>query len=171
MGIETLFSNLPEVAKPVKKLSLKNKLIWTLVVLVLYFVLCMLPLYGLSASYVSQFETMSILLAASFGSIITLGIGPLVTGSIMLQLLTGAEIIKVDTKTPEGRKKYQAYQKMFSLFFIVFENAAYVLSGALPPTSPTWFNLTLLIVQLIIGGILLMLLDEVSSKWGTGSGI
>ncbi|MDD5181561.1 MAG: preprotein translocase subunit SecY [Candidatus Nanoarchaeia archaeon] len=171
MGLESLFTNLPEVSKPIKKLSLKEKLIWTLVVLVLYFVLCMLPLYGLSPSYVSQFETMAILLAASFGSIITLGIGPLVTGSIMLQLLTGAGIIQVDTKTPEGRKKYQGYQKMFSIFFIVFENAAYVISGALPPTNPGWFNIMLLIIQLVVGGLLLMLLDELTSKWGVGSGI
>jgi len=171
MGIENFFANLPEVAKPIKKLSLKEKLIWTLVVLVLYFVLSMLPLYGLSPSYVSQFETLSILLAASFGSIITLGIGPIVTGSIMLQLLTGAEIIKIDTKTPEGRKKYQGYQKMFSIFFIVFENAAYVISGALPAAQPGWFNISFLIIQLIIGGFLLMFLDEVCSKWGVGSGI
>lgn len=171
MGIESFFANLPEVAKPIKKLSLKDKFLWTLVVLVLYFILSMLPLYGLSSSYVSQFETLSILLAASFGSIITLGIGPLVTGSIMLQLLTGAEIIKVDTKTPEGRKKYQGYQKMFSIFFILFENGAYVLSGALPPSTPGLFNITLLILQLVAGGLLLMLLDEVCSKWGVGSGI
>jgi preprotein translocase subunit SecY len=171
MTIEDLLANLPEVTKPLKKLSLKDKLIWTGVVLVLYFILSMLPLYGLNKNYVAQFETLSILLAASFGSIITLGIGPLVTGSIMLQLLTGAEVIKVDTKTPEGRKKYQGLQKIFSIFFIVFENGAYVLSGALPPAEAGLWNVMLLIIQLIIGGLILMLLDEVSSKWGIGSGI
>lgn len=170
-GIEDIFANLPEVSKPLKKLSLKEKLIWTGVVLVLYFILSMLPLYGLSTTYVSQFETLSILLAASFGSIITLGIGPLVTGSIMLQLLTGAEVIKVDTHTSEGRQKYQGLQKIFSIFFIIFENAAYVMSGALPPSVPGWLNILLLIVQLTVGGLILMLLDEVSSKWGIGSGI
>jgi preprotein translocase subunit SecY len=171
MGFENLFANFPEVAKPLKKLSLKTKLIWTGVALVLFFVLSLTPLYGLNQSYVAQFETLAILLAASFGSIISLGIGPLVTGSIMLQLLVGAEVIKVDTKTPEGRKKFQGYQKLFSIFFVVFENAAYVLSGALPPATPGMLNITLLILQLIIGGLILMFLDEVSSKWGIGSGI
>ena len=171
MGVEDLFANLPEVAKPIRKLSLKEKLLWTLAVLLLYFVLSMLPLYGLSSQYVAQFETLSILLAASFGSIITLGIGPIVTGSIMLQLLVGADVIKIDTHTPEGRKKYQGMQKFFSIFFIVFENAAYVLSGALPPATSGTFNVLLLITQLIIGGLVLMLLDEVCSKWGAGSGI
>ena len=74
MGLEDFFANLPEVAKPLKRLTLKEKLTWTAVVLVLYFVLSMLPLYGLSPQYVAQFETLAILLAASFGSIITLGI-------------------------------------------------------------------------------------------------
>lgn len=171
MAVEDIFANLPEVSKPLKYLSLKEKLIWTGVVLVLYFILSMLPLYGLNKNYVAQFETLSILLAASFGSIITLGIGPLVTGSIMLQLLTGAEVIKVDLHTPEGRKKYQGLQKVFSIFFIIFENAAYVMSGALPPSVPGFINIFILILQLTIGGLILMLLDEVSSKWGIGSGI
>ncbi|HDQ59658.1 MAG TPA: preprotein translocase subunit SecY [Candidatus Woesearchaeota archaeon] len=171
MGIEEIFANLPEVTKPIRRLSLKEKLIWTLVVLVFYFILSLLPLYGLSPQYSAQFETLSILLAASFGSIITLGIGPIVTGSIMLQLLVGADIIKIDTQTSEGRKKYQGLQKFFSIFFIVFENAAYVISGALPPATSGPFFVTLLIIQLIIGGLVLMLLDEVSSKWGIGSGI
>ena len=171
MAIEDIFANFPEVAKPLKKLSLKQKLMWTGVALVLYYVLTLTPLYGLNPNYVAQFETLAILLAASFGSIVSLGIGPLVTGSIMLQLLVGADIIKIDLKSPEGKKKYQAYQKMFSIFFIVFENAAYVLSGALPAATPGLFNIAILILQLIIGGLILMFLDEVSSKWGIGSGI
>lgn len=171
MGIEKIFSSFPEVVKPLKKLSLKEKLMWTGVALALYFVLSLTPLYGLNKNYVAQFETLSILLAASFGSIISLGIGPLVTGSIMLQLLVGAEVIKVDLKTPEGRKKFQGYQKLFSIFFIIFENAAYVLSGALPPATPGMLNVSILILQLIIGGLVLMFLDEVCSKWGLGSGI
>ncbi len=171
MKIEDIFANFPEVTKPLKKLSLKEKLIWTGLALVLYFILSLTPLYGLSSNYVAQFETLAILMAASFGSIISLGIGPLVTGSIMLQLLNGAEIIKVDVKTPEGKRKYEGYQKLFSVAFIIFENAAYVFSGALPATTPTMANILILLVQLIIGGLLLMLLDEISSKWGIGSGI
>ena len=92
MKLEDIFASFPEVTKPLKKLSLKEKLIWTGLALVLYFLLSLTPLYGLSSNYVAQFETLAILMAASFGSIISLGIGPLVTGSIMLQLLTGAEM-------------------------------------------------------------------------------
>jgi preprotein translocase subunit SecY len=162
---------LPEVETPKRRLYLKSKLLWTGVVLILYFLLSMIPLYGLSPEYKARFEMLAVLLAAQFGSLITLGIGPIVTGSIVLQLLVGAEILKIDLKTPEGRNAYQGLQKAFTIFFIVFENAMYVLSGALPPSTPTGLNVVLLIVQLIAGGFLLMLLDEVVSKWGIGSGV
>jgi len=171
MSVTDFFMNLPEVEKPIKKVSLNNKLMWTGIVLVLYFVMSVLPLYGLSKNYVSQFESLSILLAASFGSVITLGIGPLVTGSIMLQLLTGAGIVKIDMHSSEGKKKYQGLQKLFSIFFVIFENGIYVVSGALPTAYPSTFLEILLILQLTLGGLILMLLDEVSSKWGVGSGI
>ncbi len=171
LKLEDIFANFPEVSKPLKKLSLKDKLIWTGVALLLYFFMSLTPLYGLAPDYVAHFEQLAVLLAANFGSLISLGIGPIVTGSIMLQLLVGADVIKIDLKSPDGKKKYQAYQKMFSVFFIVFENAAYVLSGALPAATPTAFNIFLLIFQLIVAGLMLLFLDEVTSKWGIGSGI
>ncbi len=171
MKFSEILQSLPEVSQPKKKIKFEERLKWTGIVLVIYFVLSMVPLYGLSPSYVSRFETLSILLAANFGSLITLGIGPIVTGSIILQLLVGAEIIKIDTTTREGRAMYQGIQKLFSIFFIVFENLIYVLSGALPPVANTPYYISILALQLIFGGILLMFLDEVVSKWGIGSGI
>jgi len=169
--ISKIVSLVPEIEKPKVKLSLTEKLKWTLLVLVLYYILSMVPLYGLHPQQVQRFEALAVLLAAKFGSLLSLGIGPIVTGSIFLQLLVGADIIKVDLKTREGRKKFQEYQTLFTIFFIIFENSIYVLSGALMPAPPTLFNKLLLIFQLILGGFILMLLDEVSSKWGIGSGI
>lgn len=171
LSFKSFLKTLPEVTKPEKKLDLKTKFIWTGVIVVLFFILGMIPLYGLDPSYTQQFKTLEILLAAQFGSIITLGIGPIVTASIILQLLMGADIIKIDTNSKEGRELYQGLQKIFSIFFIVFENGVYVLSGALPGVNGTPLNLGLLALQLILGGFLIMLLDEVTSKWGIGSGI
>ena len=152
--LDEFLNNLPEVKTPKTKVPFNQRIMWTALCLGIYFVLSLVPLYGLSPAYKAQFETISILLAASFGSIITLGIGPIVTGSIILQLLSGAEVIKIDTNTKEGKRRYQGLQKLFSIFFIIFENAVYVLSGALPPASPTALNLFILIIQLIIGGFI-----------------
>ena len=72
--------NLPEVAGPLeRKLPFNQKLKWTFVVLMLFFTLGLIPLYGLGANSLSQFTFLSIILGAEFGSLISLGIGPIVT--------------------------------------------------------------------------------------------
>jgi preprotein translocase subunit SecY len=168
---------LPEVKKPVeKKLSLKKRLIWTGIVLVAFFFLSQIPLYGLEENLLAQFEMLSMLFGASFGSLLTLGIGPIVTASIVLQLLMGAGVIKLDTGTQEGRAKYQSWQKVAAILFMVFEAAVFVFFGALSPSSAlpkSQFVLLQwgLLIQLVVGAFLVLLMDEICSKWGIGSGI
>jgi preprotein translocase subunit SecY len=162
---------LPEVKKPEKKLDFNEKLKWTLIVLGLFFFLSVVPLYGLSSNYVSQLQDLSLILAAKIGSLISLGIGPIVSGSIILQLLKGADVIKLDTNSKEGKEKYQLIQKGISVLFIIVMNAMYVLSGAIPASNASLFNQVIMIAQLVFGGLLLMLFDEICSKWGFGSGI
>lgn len=175
---EGIVSNLPEVRAPKeKRLPFKEKIKWTLIILVLFFVMGLVPLFGLGENALQQFEFLSIILGASFGSIISLGIGPLVTSSIVLQLLAGTGMLKLDLTTSEGRKRFQGLQKMASFVFIIFEAAVYVLMGGLAPSqslagTPLYFQMEMvLIIQLIFGGIIIMYMDEVVSKWGIGSGI
>src|SRR3989339_1577215 len=133
---DNLIENLPEVSGPTqKRLPFKDKLKWTLIVLMIFFVLGMIPLFGLGENALQQFEFLSIILGASFGSIISLGIGPLVTASIVLQLLNGTGIIKFDLTTQEGKQRYHGLQKIASFFFIILEACIYVLMGGLAPAS------------------------------------
>ncbi len=176
--LEKLGSYLPVVSGPQqKKLPFKEKLKWTLLTLVLFYILGLVPLFGLGENALQQFEFLSIILGASFGSIISLGIGPLVTASIVLQLLNGTGILKLDLTTPEGKKKFQVLQKLGGVFFIILEGAIYVLMGGLAPSAalvgtPLYAQLEMLLIfQLLLGGFLIMLMDEVISKWGFGSGI
>lgn len=167
---DTILENLPEVQSPSqKKRSFKEKLKWTLIMLVLFFILGLVPLYGLGANALQQFEFLSVILGASFGSIISLGIGPIVTASIVLQLLNGSGLVKFDLTSQEGKKRYQGIQKLLSIFFIIFEGAIYVLMGGLAPAPG--FSPWLLVFQLFLGGMLIMFMDEVVSKYGFGSGI
>ncbi len=168
----------PEVRKPeVQKLAFKKKLIWTGLALILFFILSYIPLIGLGQNSLQQFEYLSIILGASFGSIISLGIGPIVTASIVMQLLVGAGILGLDLTQKEGKIKFQAMQKIAVIFFIIFESAVYVLMGGLAPDpalAGTFKYLLMqaaLIAQLFVGGYLIVLMDEVVSKWGFGSGI
>ncbi|MEM2874024.1 MAG: preprotein translocase subunit SecY [Candidatus Nanoarchaeia archaeon] len=168
----------PEVKKPeVERLAFNKKLFWTGIILVLFFILSYIPLIGLGQNALQQFEYLSIILGASFGSIVSLGIGPIVTASIIMQLLVGSGLLGIDLTSKEGKAKFQAMQKVAVLFFVVFEAAVYVLMGGLAPDPALAGTLSyvlmqiVLISQLAIGGYLIVLMDEVCSKWGFGSGV
>jgi len=174
----SLIGNLPEVTGPTqKKLSFKEKLKWTGITLVLFFVLGLVPLFGLDPQYQFRFEQLALILGAKFGSLISLGIGPIVTASIVLQLLNGSGILKFDLTSPEGKRSFQGTQKLMAIFFVVFEAIIYVFMGGLSPNqaflgTPQYFTLQLLIIfQLALGGLMILLMDEVVSKWGFGSGV
>ena len=174
----TILNNLPEVEGPSQKfLSFKEKLKWTLVVLLIFFVLGIMPLFGLGENQLERFEFFSVILASQFGSLISLGIGPIVTASIVLQLLNGSGILKLDLTKPEGKKTFQGLQKLMSVFFIAFEAAIFVLMGGLAPEArfigtPLYGQLQLILIfQIFLGGIMILFMDEVVSKWGFGSGI
>ncbi len=167
-------SNLPEVSNPTqKRLPFKERLKWTLIILAAFFVLGMIPLFGLGQNALQQFEYLSIILGAEFGSIISLGIGPIVTASIVLQLLTGAGIMHIDLTTEEGRKYFQGLQKLLSILFIIFEASIYVFMGGLSPVEGSAYGIMrlVLVFQLFLGGLLILFMDEVTSKWGFGSGV
>jgi len=176
--LNNILQFLPEVKKPEqKKLSFKEKLKWTLIILICFYVLSVVPLYGLGENALIQFEQLSIILGASFGSVLSLGIGPIVTASIVLQLLTGSGILKIDQTTTEGRAKFQSLQKFMTIFFIIFEASIYVFMGGLAPAialkgTEMYFTMELILVlQLIIGGFLVLYMAEVLDKWGFGSGV
>ncbi|MDR0900949.1 MAG: preprotein translocase subunit SecY [Methanobrevibacter sp.] len=167
--LRPVFSLLPEVKTPMHRQDFKEKLKWTAIILVLYFFLTKIPLYGLSPYAVDQFAQMRAVMAGSFSSILTLGIGPIVTSSIVLQLLVGAKILKLDLSKHEDKALFQGTQKVLAIVFTVFEAGVLVFTGSLIPTDPSL--LWLLMLQLIIGALLIIFLDEVVSKWGFGSGV
>ena len=161
--IDSILLNLPEVSSPKqKRLSFKEKLKWTLITLILFFVLGLIELYGLGAAPLRNFEFLSVILGASFGSIISLGIGPIVTASIVLQLLNGSGLMKFDLTSHEGKQRFQGLQKLLSIAFILFEAWIYVVLGGLSPAAgiPPF----ILIFQLILGGVLILFMDEIVSK-------
>lgn len=167
--LEPIFTLLPQVRSPDYRVPFKEKLKWTGVILILYFILGQVTLFGLSATAVDQFGQLRAVLAGSFGSIITLGIGPIVSASIILQLLVGGKIIKLDLSQPRDKMLFQGTQKLLAIIFTVFEGSVLVLTGALAPSSSQF--VWILILQITIGGILIIFLDEVISKWGFGSGV
>ena len=176
MSLTNILQFLPEVKAPGQKLGFKEKLKWTLIILVAFFLLSLIPLFGLGQNALAQFDQLSIILGAKFGSVLSLGIGPIVTASIVLQLLVGSGLLKLDNTTKEGRTLFQGLQKILAIFFIIFEGIIYVFLGGLAPAAslpPDQFFVMeiILVLQLIMGGILVLFMDEVISKYGFGSGV
>jgi len=169
MSLKNIFYFLPEVTPPTeKKVSFNVKLKWTLIIIVAFFVLANIPLFGLSSNALARFEYLAIILGTDFGSIISLGIGPIVMASIILQLLNGSGILNMDTSTAEGKKFFQGVQKLLAFAFVIFEAMVYVLMKGLEALPGMTF---LVILQLCIGGFLIIFMDEVVQKWGFGSGV
>ena len=169
MNFKNIFALIPEVKKPSeKKLSFNVKLKWTLIILGSFFILANIPLFGLAAAALERFEYLAIILGTDFGSIISLGIGPIVMASIILQLLTGSGILNINLNTPEGKKFFQGLQKILVIFFIIFEAMVYVFMNGLQP-MPGFAGIV--IFQLILGGLAIYYMNELSEKWGFGSGV
>jgi preprotein translocase subunit SecY len=168
---------LPEVKRPDKPPGLKEKLLWTAAILVIFYILGQIYPIGADLSRVVQFERLEILLGSRTGTLITAGIGPIVLASIFLQLAVGAKLINLDLSNPESKKLFQGLQKILAIALSFFEAIIYVWSGFIPAThsNPIFgvFFLTQIFValQLAAGSIILLYFDEVVQKYGIGSGI
>ncbi len=178
--MEPLLVAMPAVKSPEGHVHFKNKLMWTLGILILYFALTNIPVFGLNSGGQDVFNYYRALLGGAYGSIVHLGIGPIVTASIVLQLLKGADILHIDTSETRGQVMYMGLQKILILVMIVIEAAPNIIGGFMQP-DPTvaaqffggnLFAVSLLIfLQICIGGVLIFLMDEVVTKWGIGSGV
>ncbi|RZN62962.1 preprotein translocase subunit SecY [Methanonatronarchaeum sp. AMET6-2] len=176
--LSPIFDRIPAVSRPTKHVHFKRKLMWTIGVLVLYFILTNVPLFGLGES-ADLFEYYRAIMAGQQGTLMQLGIAPIVDAGIVMQLLVGAGIIGLDMSQPRDQQLYQGLQKFLVVFFCVVLAAPQVFGGFLSPSPElaaslgvSLFTLEILIVlQVVIGGLIIMYLDEVVSKWGIGSGV
>ncbi len=172
-----LSDRLPSVKRPEGHVHFRTKMMWVVVILVLYFIMTNVYLYGLdqeeSLDLFAQYRT---IMAGATGSLLHLGIGPIVTASIIMQLFVGAKIIKLDLSKREDKACYQSVLKLLVIVMIVFEAIPQVF-GYLVPSDAAEGLLgsggakLLLIIQLFVGSYIIFMMDEVVSKWGIGSGI
>ncbi len=179
---EPVLVRMPAVRKPERHIPFKRKLAWTAGVLVLYFFLTNVMLFGLDITRdQAVFGRFSSILASGQGSVLQLGIGPIVTASIVLQLLGGANLLGLDTQNdPRDQILYQGLQKLLVLVMICFTGLPMVFAGNFLPVDTqvaqslgvgTFTVQWLIFAQMFAGGVLILFMDEVISKWGVGSGI
>jgi len=165
---------LPEVQAPGKKVGLLEKLMWTMAALGVYLVCSQLPLYGIGMAKNSDpFYIMRMILASSRGTLMELGISPIITSGMIMQLLQGAKIIDVDTRIHEDRALFNTANKALGFLITLGEALAYVLSGQYGDVRDLGaVTAILLVVQLTFAGVIVLVLDDLLSKgYGLGSGI
>jgi len=162
---------LPEIKKPERKVSFNEKIFWTALVLVIFLVMTEIPLYGVAQSASDQFGQLRVIFASNRGTLMELGIGPIVTAGLILQLLSGSSIIKCDMSSSEDRGLFTSASKVFTIVLTGIQAGAYILSGMYGP-SLSGPVILVIFAQLIITGVVVMLMDELVQKgWGLGSGI
>ena len=109
----------------------------------------------------------------SSGTLMELGISPIVTSSMIMQLLNGLKLVVFDPSVKEERQLYENVQKLFGIILTIATAFVYVVSGMYGPASELgMFTCILLVIQLSAAGIIVLLLDELLQKgYGIGSGI
>ncbi|HET6516864.1 MAG TPA: preprotein translocase subunit SecY [Nitrosopumilaceae archaeon] len=162
---------LPQVPKPKKKLTLQTRLLWCGLALLIYMVMGQTPLFGATTPEFDFLAFARVIFASQQGTLVELGIGPIVTAGLLMQLLRGSEILKFDFKKPEERGIFQTATKLVTYVVIVAESSVYGIAVYGPGiTDPS--VLYILIGQLMAASIIIMFLDEMIQKgWGLGSGI
>jgi len=165
---------LPEVAPTDRKVPFRERLLWTIITLFIFLVCCQIPLYGIQSGKSSDpFYWMRVILASNRGTLMELGISPIVTSGLVMQLLAGSRIIEVNQSLKEDRALFNGAQKLFGILITLGEAVAYVISGMYGDLSTLGAgNALLIITQLFFAGIIVLLLDELLQKgYGLGSGI
>jgi protein transport protein SEC61 subunit alpha len=172
--IKTVSVYIPQVPKPKKKLSLTEKFVWTGIALFAYLIMAQIPLYGVTDDPRFDFLAFArVIFAAQQGTLMELGIGPIVTAGLLMQLLKGSNLIKMDFKNPDDRSLFTSATKLVTIIVIVAEGGLYGASVYGPLTADEApYAIYVVIAQLIGASVIVMLLDEMVQKgWGIGSGL
>jgi preprotein translocase subunit SecY len=166
---------IPSAPRPIKRVPIGKRLVFTVLVAIAYIILASTKLYGIqTAGHGALSPVISIILAMQSGTFAQLGIGPIVTAGLILQILVGAKILNIDLNDPEGRQKFTLASKGLGIILAIIEATGFVVSGVYwytPQVVSAWIKIAVTL-QLIWGGILIIMLDEAVQKgWGMGSGI
>jgi preprotein translocase SecY subunit len=163
----------PEIKMPERRVRFNEKIFWTALVLVIFLIMSEVPLFGVEKTALGELAALRIIFASSRGTLMELGIGPIVTAGLILQLLVGSQMIQCDMSKPEDRSLFTSASKVFAIVLTGVQASAYIIGGMFGTSAQQMGPIAVIIfLQLIAAGIIVQLLDELVQKgWGFGSGI
>src|SRR6476619_8292626 len=124
--IKAISRYIPQVEKPKKKITLNEKFVWSGIALFAYLIMGQIPLYGVTDDPRFDFLAFArVVFAAQQGTLMELGIGPIVTAGLLMQLLKGSELIKLDFKNTDDRSLFTSATKIVTIIVICAEGGLY----------------------------------------------
>lgn len=164
---------LPEVEIPYEKIPFDDKMVYTIFTGLIY-LFAQFPLAGLSKDFKPTVNDPLYFLRGVFAAeprtLLEFGLFPIFSSGIILQLLAGLKVIKVNYKLKTDRELFQTLTKLFAIFqYFVLANI-FIFSGYYGENLKG-SQILLLNLQLVMGGVFATLLTEVIDKgFGFGAG-
>lgn len=188
--LHSIAAYLPAIKAPAQPLGTKDKLMWTGIVLLLYFMMLETTALGVPR-FSGTTDFLQTITASKLGSLLTTGIGPIVLSSIFLQLFVGAGLLKLNLKDKADRAKFLEVQKILAIVLALVEAIVYVAFAHIVTVEPVFsglgegyvnlpdgsqqlhapYTMLLVILQIAFGSIFVLFLDELTTKYGIGSGV
>lgn len=179
-NLANLLNRLLGASRPEGHVHFKKKLGWTLGILVLYFALANIPLFGLDYSSTDIFDYYYVFFAGAPGSLMVLGVLPGLTASIILIFLVPrTKIAKMDFSDPHQQAIFFRLKKLLIVVLVAMDALVLILGDYTRPDEEFAIQLGVsvsvvklfLFMQICIGGILILYMGEIVSKKGICEGL
>ncbi len=164
---------------------LRKKALFTLGALVVFRLLAAIPISGIDqdrlAAFFSNNQFLGLLNVFSGGglsqlSVVMLGVGPYITASIIMQLLT-VMVPRLKEMYQEegeiGRRKFSQYSRLLSVPLALLQSFSFIkiLENQQIITALSGFDLLVNLLVITAGSVLLMWIGELISEYGVGNGV
>lgn len=164
---------------------LRKRIFFTLFALVIFRVLAAVPISGIDTDRLAQFfsnnQFLGLLNVFSGGglsqlSIVMLGVGPYITGSIIMQLLTimSPKLKAMYQEEGEaGRRRFTQYGRLITVPLAILQAFSFIkiLESQQIITNLSSLALATNLIVITAGSILLMWIGELVSEYGIGNGV
>lgn len=165
--------------------AIRNRVLFVLGALVVFRMLAAIPIPGVDQAVLQQFfdsnQFLGLLNIFSGGglanlSIVMLGVGPFITASIIMQLMTVMSPQLKDMYTNEGeagRAKFTQYSRMLTLPLAVLQGFGFLtlLQSQGVIVGLTMFEFATNVILIVAGSMLLMWIGELVTEYGVGNGV
>ncbi len=165
--------------------AIRNRVLFVLAALVVFRALAAIPIPGVDQNVLEQFfannQFLGLLNIFSGGglanlSIVMLGVGPFITASIIMQLLTVMSPALKSMYTEEGeagRAKFTQYSRMLTLPLAILQGFGFLTllqsQGVISGLST--FDIIANVTLIVAGSVLLMWIGELATEYGIGNGL